>query len=163
MRRVGIVFLGGGLGTSLRAPVLAWLAPAGSSFPVLLINLLGAFALGVVFVLADEAGVLGTEARLFLAVGVLGGFTTFSTFGWGADLLLARHTTDAAINYVAASIVGGMAAVAAGLAVGRELVVILERMATELLGRLEARGLRRMAGDRPAMDAVETEDREESA
>ncbi len=163
MRRALIVFLGGGIGSSVRALLLAWLGAGGATAPVLLANLLGAFALGVVFVLADEAGLLRAQARLFLAVGVLGGFTTFSTFGWGADLLLARHATDVAFGYLVASIGGGVAAVAAGLLAGRELVVLLERLAIGLLGRLEERGLRSIGDARADMDVIEAEDREESA
>jgi fluoride exporter len=163
MRRLAVVFLGGGLGASLRAIMLAWLSPAGASFPVLLINLLGAFALGVVFVLADEAGILGTEARFFLAVGVLGGFTTFSTFGWGTDLLVAHHAADQAVEYVVASVGGGVAAVAAGLAAGRELMTLLERTAMAILARLEERGMRRGADARTTMSVIKAKDREESA
>ena len=163
MRRVGIVFLGGGLGSCLRAAFLTGLAPTGANAPVLLVNLLGAFVLGVVFVLADEAGLLRAQARLFLAVGVLGGFTTFSTLGWGADTLLARHATGVAFGYLVASIGGGVAAVAAGLLAGRELVVLLERLAMGILGRLEERGHRRIGDARSDMDVIEAGDHEETA
>lgn len=163
MQRAGIVFLGGGLGSCLRAALLAWLAPTGAVAPVLLTNVVGAFVLGVVWVLADEAGLLQARARFFLAVGVLGGFTTFSTFGWGADILLAHHTWGLAIVYVAASIGGGIAAVATGLAAGRELVGISERAALAVLRRLDERGLRRIGDARTDLGAIEAEDREESA
>ncbi len=118
MRRPLIVFLGGGIGASLRALLLLWLAPWA---PVLVANVLGAFVLGLVFVLADEAGLLRAETRLFLAVGVLGGFTTFSTFGWGADQLLARGAVGAALIYLGSSLVGGVVGVTAGLAMARAL------------------------------------------
>jgi CrcB protein len=163
MQRLGIVFLGGGIGSCLRAVLLVRLAPTGAAAPVLLVNLLGAFVLGVVFVLAEEAGLLRVQARLFMAVGVLGGFTTFSTFGWGADLLLAQHDTVLALGYLAASVVGGATAIAAGLVGGRELVAGLERLEIGLLGRLEQSGRGRSGGARVAMDAVEAEDREVSA
>lgn len=162
VRRVGIVFVGGGLGSCLRSLLLTWLAPPGSVGPVLLANLLGAFVLGVVFVLADEAGLLRAPVRLFLAVGVLGGFTTFSTFAWGADSLFAHHASGAAVVYVAASILGGVGAVSLGLIAGRALVAQLERLAVGLLVRLGERGLRRIDA-RTAMNLIETEDREESA
>src|SRR5437870_577727 len=129
MRRVVIVFMGGGVGSCLRAIVLSWLAPWSAWLPVLLINLVGSFVLGMVFAMADEAGLLRTETRLFVAVGVLGGFTTFSTFGWGADLLAARGAGGIAIAYVAASVIGGVAAVGAGVVAGREIVAALERAA----------------------------------
>ena len=163
MRRPVIAFVGGGLGACLRALLLAWLAPWGATLPapVLLANLLGAFVLGLVYVLADEAGLLRAETRLFLAVGVLGGFTTFSTFGWGADLLLAhgRHWL-AALLYLSASVAGGVSAVWAGLLAGRELVALLERAAVALLGRLDERGARRHGGSRVDMATIEAENRE---
>jgi CrcB protein len=163
MRRLMIVFAGGGVGSCLRALVLAWLAPWAATLPVpvLLANLVGAFVLSVVVVLADEAGLLRPETRLFLAVGVLGGFTTFSTFGWGADLLIAHQASGAALIYVGASLVGGVVAVGAGLVVGRELVVALERAAVALLERLEERGLRRIGVARVHMATIEAEDRAE--
>jgi len=167
MRRVLIVFLGGGVGAALRGLLLAWLAPWGTvvPLPVLLANVVGAFLLAIVVVLADETGLLRVETRLFLAVGVLGGFTTFSTLDWGADLLLARGpgAAGAAIVYLVASVMGGIVAVSGGFVAGRELVALLERGADGLLGRLEQRGLRRAGDARAEIAAVEAEDREESA
>jgi CrcB protein len=166
VRRLVIVYLGGGLGASLRAAVITLEPTRGVALPVpvLVINLVGAFCLGVIFVLADEAGLLVAETRLFLAVGVLGGFTTFSTFSWGADLLLAHGAhTATAIVYLAASMVGGLAAAQAGIIAGRELVVTLERAAIALLQRLSARGMRRIHTMRSGKDTVEAEDREDTA
>ena len=163
MRRAVIVFMGGGTGSCLRAVVLAWLATWSTWLPVLLINLVGSFVIGLVFALADEAGLLRAETRLFVAVGVLGGFTTFSTFGWGADLLVGRGAGALALAYVVASVVGGVAAAGAGVVVGREIVVALERAAVGLLGRLDERGLRRTGTSRRESEARTREDRQESA
>ncbi len=167
MRRPLIVFVGGGLGACARGLLLAWLAPLGAvlPLPVLLANVLGSFVLGVIFVLADEVGLLQVETRLFLAVGVLGGFTTFSTFGLGADLLAGQGAGGgvAALVYVIASVAGGIVAVSVGLVAGRELIAALERAAEGLLARLQERGLRRSDGVRAELAAVEAEDREESA
>src|SRR2546430_10585643 len=143
MRRAVIVFAGGGIGSCLRAAVLDWPGPWSTWLPVLLVNLVGSFVIGMVFALADEAGLLRAGTRLFVAVGLLGGFTTFSTFGWGADLLAGRGAGGVALAYVVASVVGGVAAAGAGVVAGREIVVALERAAVGLLGRLDARGLRR--------------------
>jgi fluoride ion exporter CrcB/FEX len=65
MRRLLLVFVGGGCGACLRALLLAWLQPWGVSLPVpvLLANLLGAFLLGVVSVLADEAVTVDAGGR----------------------------------------------------------------------------------------------------
>ncbi len=161
MKRPLIVFFGGGIGAGLRGLLLAWLNPLASvvPLPVLLANLLGAFILGVVYVLADEAGLLRAEPRLFLAVGVLGGFTTFSTLGWGADMLLSRGAGDigAAMAYLLASVVGGVIAVGTGLAVGREVVGGLGRVS----GWLPVRGQRDPHDVREDMETIEAENREE--
>ena len=121
MRSPLIVFVGGGIGSCLRGALLGWLSGWGGSLPapVLLANLLGSFVLGVVFVLADEAKLLGVEARLFLAVGVLGGFTTFSTFAWGADVLLADSGgRPVAVAYLLASVLGACCPCGSGLVLG---------------------------------------------
>lgn len=166
MRRVVIVYLGGGLGACLRGLLLTWLAPLGTvlPLPVLVANLLGAFLLAVVYVLADEMDLLRVETRLFLAVGVLGGFTTFSTLEWGTDLLFVRGAGDAgaAIVYLLASLLGGVVAVSTGLVAGRELIVALDGAAERLLGRTRRRP--RHTGDaRTDIGSIEAEHREESA
>jgi CrcB protein len=163
MRRAVIVFVGGGIGSCLRAVVLAWLSAWSTWLPVLLVNLVGSFVIGLVFALADEAGLLRAETRLFVAVGVLGGFTTFSTFGWGADLLAGRGAGGIALAYVVASVVGGVAAAGAGVVADREVVVALERAAVGLLGRLDAQGLRQRGTSRRESEAGPRDDRQESA
>jgi CrcB protein len=164
VRRVLIVFVGGGLGSCTRALLLQGFASWNSMLPlpVLAVNILGAFVLSVIYILADEVELLRAETRLFLAVGLLGGFTTFSTFGWGADLLVARGDTTGAMVDVTASVVGGVLAVVVGLFAGRELVQGLERVARGILARL-GNGRPRPPGAREDMAAIETEDREESA
>jgi CrcB protein len=163
MRRALIVFVGGGMGSCLRAVVLAWLSAWSAWLPVLLVNLVGSFVIGVVVALADEAGLLRAETRLFVAVGLLGGFTTFSTFGWGTDLLAGRGAGALALVDVVASVVGGVAAAGAGVVAGRESVVALERAAVGLLGRLDERELRRTGTSRHQSAAGTREDRQESA
>jgi CrcB protein len=165
VRRAVLVFLGGGFGAVLRALLLAWLAGWDGYLPgsVLLVNLVGAFMLGLVFVLADEVGLLRAATRLFLAVGVLGGFTTFSTFGWGADVLAGHGSALAAIIYVGASIVGGVLAVGLGMVAGRESVGALERTALALLQRLNAHGRRRHRDIQVDIGSIEAENRKGSA
>jgi CrcB protein len=155
MRRVIIVFLGGGIGASLRALLITWLASWGTVTPVLIANVTGAFVLGVIFVLADEAGLLRAETRLFIAVGILGGYTTFSTFDWGADILLAGHARAEALAYLVASLIGGIVAVVAGQVAGRGLVALIGRS-----GPGSARRVRSASAD---LDAIEAEDREAPA
>lgn len=164
MRRLVIVFVGGGLGASARALLAQGLASwdAVLPLPILLVNLIGAFVLGIIFILADETELLQAETRLFLAVGILGGFTTFSTFVWGSDLLVASGKPLDALIYVAASGGGAILAVMLGLFAGREFVAQLERGARSVISRLDERRAHR-ANARKDMATIETEDREDSA
>lgn len=93
------------------------------SFPwaTLGINLAGCFALAVL--LAGPPGDRWSPtATTALAVGFLGAFTTFSTFGYETLTLLRTGRPGAALAYVAASMGGGLAAAAAGYATGRALL-----------------------------------------
>jgi CrcB protein len=75
--------LGGFLGANLRYLVQAWSADRwGSAFPygTLLVNVTGSFCLGLLITLGTQRIAIPPNWRLFLAVGVLGGYTTFSSF-----------------------------------------------------------------------------------
>lgn len=86
MLQVVMVALGGAMGSVLRYLVAGWVQPAGGGFPLgtLVVNILGCFALGVLNALFGGSGpwLIRPEYRIGLTIGVLGGFTTFSTFGW---------------------------------------------------------------------------------
>lgn len=119
-----LVFLGGGIGSALRhgMNLLAarWL---GTQYPLgtLCINVLGAFAMGVVVEYWTTRSGLSPQARLFLTTGILGGFTTFSTFALEAVVLQSRGEMLAAGLYVAGSLVLGVGALYAGMALVRVL------------------------------------------
>lgn len=164
MRRFVIVFVGGGLGAATRALIVQALASWATvlPLPILLVNVAGAFVLGIIFILADETELLQAETRLFLAVGILGGFTTFGTFAWGTDSLLSNGKTVAALVYAAASVAGAVLAVTLGLFAGRELVDQLERGARHVLSRLDERRTDHSNLEQD-MAAIETENREDSA
>jgi len=92
------------------------------SFPwaTLLVNVAGCFALAVV--LAGPGGDRWSPATTTaVAVGLLGAFTTFSTFGWETFTLLRTDQVGRAAAYVGLSLAGGLAATAAGWALGRSL------------------------------------------
>ena len=121
-----LVFLGAGIGGALRHGVnfaaLKWLGPA-FPFGTLAINIIGSGAMGLVAgFLAFKAGEGWTqEARLFIATGILGGFTTFSAFSLDAVLLWERGETLSAASYVLGSVILSLAALVAGLALVRGL------------------------------------------
>jgi len=86
------------------------------------VNVAGCFAIGVVATLADEHAWVGPGARLLLVTGLLGGFTTFSTFGLETfELVQGGHAAAAATN-VLGSVAAGLAAVFAGVWLTRQLV-----------------------------------------
>ncbi|MFC4098142.1 fluoride efflux transporter CrcB [Paenibacillus xanthanilyticus] len=118
----GIALAAGGFaGTLLRY----WLGEAiptlGDGFPlgILIINLLGCFALGVLFAATPGRWSLPPQVRLGLGTGVMGAFTTFSTFSvQSADLVRSGHGVTAGL-YIALSVVGGLALAFAGARLGR--------------------------------------------
>ncbi len=118
------VGIGGALGSSLRygANLLAqrhW--PAAFPWATLLVNVTGCFAIGLLAVLADERGSLGPNTRLFLLVGVLGGYTTFSSFGYETLSLAGAGHPGWALANVVGQVGLGLLAVWAGMAAGRVL------------------------------------------
>ncbi|GJE27512.1 fluoride efflux transporter CrcB [Methylobacterium organophilum] len=121
-----IVFLGGGLGSAARygVGVLA-LRLVGSEYPwgTLTINVVGSFAMGVVAEYFALRSGLSQPMRLFLTTGIIGGFTTFSTYALETALLQERGEMGAALTYALGSVVVGVAALFAGLALVRVLVV----------------------------------------
>lgn len=82
------------------------------------INIVGSFLLGLL--VAEDW--FGRDVREGIGVGFLGGFTTFSTFSVQAVLEVDAGEPGRALAYVAVSVVGGLAAAAAGYAVGRRLI-----------------------------------------
>jgi len=109
------VAAGGALGAVLRFGVTLGMARvAGPGFPlgVLTVNVLGSFLIGVVVVLSWQRG--PEHLNPFLVTGVLGGFTTFSTFSLEALTLWERGAAGAAAAYVGLSVILSLAAVALG-------------------------------------------------
>jgi CrcB protein len=83
------------------------------------INLSGAFVLGAFLTLA--LGHLSVAVMTPIAVGVLGGYTTFSTFAWESFTLSRTGRTGTAVVYVTVSVIGGLLAASGGYALGRAL------------------------------------------
>lgn len=117
-----IVFLGAGIGGALRhgANALA-LRLFGYGFPygTLLVNVLGSFLIGLLAGYFVHRTGIPQGMRLFLVTGILGGFTTFSTFSLDAMLLLHRQEYGAAALYVLGSVAICLFAAFAGLALFR--------------------------------------------
>ena len=121
MQAAFLVFLGGGLGSLGRWLVgLGAMRALGAGFPfsTLIVNLTGGVIMGVLARVLVTMPAGGQDWRLFLMTGVLGGFTTFSAFSLDAATLWMRGEAGMSIFYVALSVFGSLAAVAAGLGLG---------------------------------------------
>jgi CrcB protein len=120
-----MVFLGGGLGSAARHGInLITVQSVGTRYPLgtFLINMAGSLLIGVLAELFALRLQLPANLRLFLVTGILGGFTTFSTFSLEIGLMHERGQTGAAIFYAAASVVCGVAAMFAGMHLARQLL-----------------------------------------
>ncbi len=120
-----IVFLGAGIGGGFRhglnVAVSRTLPGLGFPLATLLINVLGSFLMGVLAEGFALRGAAGHPARLFLTTGILGGFTTFSTFSLDAISLYERGEPALAALYVGVSVAGGLLGLLAGMALIRAL------------------------------------------
>lgn len=119
-----VVVTGAGIGGGLRYTLGSWIAERwGARFPwhTLAINVSGALLLGFLMALSIERGAVGANWRLFIGVGILGGYTTFSTLAYESTALLERGLTTHALVYIFGTSILGLAAVLLGLAIGRSL------------------------------------------
>lgn len=117
---VAQVAAGGAIGASARHLVgVAVMRSYGPGFPLgtLVVNVLGSFLMGVLVVVFANFG--GTRFAPFLTIGMLGGFTTFSSFSMDAVTLMERGAVGQAFGYVAASVVLSLTGLFAGLVVAR--------------------------------------------
>ncbi len=120
-----LVAAGGAIGSSLRhLSNLAALRLLSPNFPfgTVFVNVSGSFLMGIVMEMVARRFGASNELRLFLAVGLLGGFTTFSSFSLDAVALYERGALGWAAFYVIGSVVAGIAALFAGFAAARGLV-----------------------------------------
>jgi CrcB protein len=120
-----IVMAGGGIGAGARHLVNVGAARLlGVAFPwgTLTVNVVGSFVMGALAAWFAFRGVGGGQhLRLFLATGILGGFTTFSSFSLDSIVLWERGAHGLAALYVGASVVVSIAALCAGLALVRAI------------------------------------------
>jgi CrcB protein len=117
------VAVGGGAGSVARYWLAGWVQPANAAFPygILVVNILGGLLMGMVVELGALKLNLSPEMRAFLTTGILGGFTTFSTFSLDSALLLQKGEYALAAAYVIGSVVLSIAALFVGLWMIRSL------------------------------------------
>ena len=118
------VMLGGAIGAGARHLVgQAMLARLGPGFPwgTLSVNIAGSLLMGLLVGTLARSSDVGQTARLFIGVGVLGGFTTFSSFSMEFWMLFERGQNAQAAAYVLTSVIGAIAACGLGLFIMRQL------------------------------------------
>jgi len=121
---VGVVSLGGVIGSLLRYQAgLIWPTPVGA-FPttILLVNLLGCLVIGVFLTVVTEIWTPHRLVRPFFGTGVLGGFTTFSTYSLDVVTLFRVGQPVRAVEYLLATAIGAMLAVTLGVLATRRLI-----------------------------------------
>lgn len=90
-------------------------------FGTLSVNLIGCLLIGFLAGLAEFRGLLSPELRMFFLIGILGGFTTFSTFGYETFQLLRDGQNAFALTNIIASVVVGIIAVWAGFLLAKQI------------------------------------------
>jgi CrcB protein len=119
-----LVFIGGGLGSTLRYLVNVVSGRVlGTAFPyhTFIINITGSTVMGLIAGYFAFRGDAPQSVRLFLMTGILGGYTTFSAFSLDTSLLYERGEIGLALFYVVGSVVFSIAGLFAGLALVRHL------------------------------------------
>lgn len=119
-----LVMIGGALGSGARHLTgRAMLAGIGPDFPfaTLTVNLVGGLLMGLLVGALARAGASGESWRLFVGVGVLGGFTTFSAFSLDLVTMIERGAMLLALGYALASVIGATVALFAGLTLARSV------------------------------------------
>lgn len=124
-----ILFAGGGLGTVSRFLLSTWvLERLGPAFPygTFSVNVVGCFLMGLVAGLPDNGLTLPPHIRLLFVIGFLGGFTTFSTYGYDAFMLASQGFPWKTLLYLTLTVITGFGAVFMGVWVMRCLLGILK-------------------------------------
>ncbi|MCF6331929.1 MAG: fluoride efflux transporter CrcB [Draconibacterium sp.] len=118
LRNILIVGTGGFIGSAMRYLVQVFVEKGlATTFPwgTFVANVAGSFIIGVVFAFAEKGNLMSSEWRMFLAVGVCGGFTTFSSFAYNNFTMLKEHSFGQLIWNLGGSLFFGILAVYLGI------------------------------------------------
>jgi CrcB protein len=124
LRNILIVGTGGFIGSVMRYLVQIFVEKEmATTFPwgTFIANIAGSFIIGIVFAIAEKGNLMNSEWRIFLAVGVCGGFTTFSSFAYNNLNLLKDHSYGQLLLNVGGSLFFGILAVYLGIILVRAI------------------------------------------
>lgn len=131
MKEILIIGAGGFLGAVLRyvAIISMQVFKTKHQIPVgtLLVNVIGCLVIGFLAVIAENSRIFTPDTRNFLIVGILGAFTTFSTFGYESMSMLKNGATTAFVLNIGLQLVLGFLAVWIGMNTGHLLQKVLQR------------------------------------
>jgi CrcB protein len=116
MNRILLIALGGSLGAVLRYIIGGWIQQHFTNFPAgtLSVNIIGSFLIAVIMFGVEFEGLFTDETRIFLAIGVMGSFTTMSSFNYETFKLIEQSNYHYALFNVLANFLGGFIAVLLG-------------------------------------------------
>jgi CrcB protein len=122
MRELLIAGLGGFIGSALRywTSILSYRF-FGQDFPygTLIVNITGCFLIGLLMTVFEQRFIVNPNLRIFLTIGILGGFTTFSTFSYETIALLREGSYLFGFENIILSLIGCLIATTAGILIGR--------------------------------------------
>lgn len=119
--KVSIVFVGSGVGGALRFVLAGWMTARFGPFPygTITVNLIGSFLITLILHVGAGPAALSSDVRLALTTGVLGGFTTYSTFNAETLSLFERGAPAQGLLNLAITVAGCLVAGALGMWLGR--------------------------------------------
>jgi fluoride exporter len=120
---IAVIAIGGALGTVARYLLEAHVATGTGQFPwaTLAVNLSGSLAIGFLVPLTEASAGRAPLVRPFLMIGLLGGWTTYSTLAVDTTLLIKHGAIGGCLAYLAATVLGGLTLVVAGHGIGRRV------------------------------------------
>lgn len=125
MGRLLLICLGGAIGTAARYGISVWARGAlGASFPygTLAVNVIGSFLLAIIMYVGLHTELISPTTRLVLGTGVMGGFTTYSSFNYETLQMFEERSFRLGFVNVFVTLVGCFVAGFLGLALAKRLV-----------------------------------------